>query len=248
MNRALALPLIAALSLSVSVGCASKKYVRNETAPVINKVNELDEITAKNTNAIKDVDSRAKQGIEAINAKTSEVDQKAQQAGQQAGQAQQLATQASGKVDTLTNTVANLNNYRPVAETTVHFAFDKANLTPRAKEALDQLAGEVQNAKNYIVVIDGNTDSVGPAEYNYQLSHRRADAVINYLATKYNVPAHKFYMIGLGEDKPATSNRSSKGRAENRRVDVRLMTNIAGESSPSSAQAAQPSSSQAQPR
>ena len=74
-------------------------------------------------------------------------------------------------------------------------------------------------------MVDGNTDSVGPADYNYQLSQFRADAVINYLVTKYNVPAYKIYLIGLGKDKPAAANANPKGRAENRRVDVRLMTN-----------------------
>jgi OOP family OmpA-OmpF porin len=73
-----------------------------------------------------------------------------------------------------------------------------------------------------------STDSVGSAEYNYDLSQRRADAVIQYLASKHNVPAHKIYLIGLGKDKPVDSNKTSTGRAANRRVDVRLMTNTAG--------------------
>jgi OOP family OmpA-OmpF porin len=226
MNRVFVLPMIAALSLATSVGCASKKYVRQQTGPTINKVNELDEITAKNTNDIKDVDARAKQGIEGVNAKATTADQHASQAAQSAEQAQQLASTAAGRVDQLANQVANLDNYRAVTEATVHFGFNKDNLTPKAKDALDQMAGNLSQTKNYIIVVDGNTDNIGSAEYNYQLSRRRADAVVTYLASKYNVPAHKFYMIGLGEDKPATEEKGSKARAENRRVDVRLMTNI----------------------
>jgi outer membrane protein OmpA-like peptidoglycan-associated protein len=218
--------MIAALSLATTVGCASKKYVRQQTGPTINKVNELDEITAKNTNEIKDVDARAKQGIEGVNAKATTADQHAAQAAQSAQEAQTLASTASGRVDQLANQVANLDNYRPVTEATVHFGFDKDNLTTKAKDALDQLATGLPQAKNYIIVVDGNTDNVGSADYNYQLSRRRADRVVTYLATKYNVPAHRFYMIGLGEDKPATEDKGSKARAENRRVDVRLMTNI----------------------
>ncbi len=226
MNRVFVLPMIAALSLATSVGCASKKYVRQQTGPTINKVNELDEITAKNTNDIKDVDARAKQGIDSVNAKATTADQHASQAAQSAEQAQQLASTAAGRVDQLANQVANLDNYRAVTEATVHFGFNKDNLTPKAKDALDQMAGNLSQTKNYIIVVDGNTDNIGSAEYNYQLSRRRADAVVTYLASKYNVPAHKFYMIGLGEDKPATEEKGSKARAENRRVDVRLMTNI----------------------
>jgi outer membrane protein OmpA-like peptidoglycan-associated protein len=107
----------------------------------------------------------------------------------------------------------------------VHFGFDKSDLTSKAKKALDQLGSEIGNTKSYIVVIDGNTDSVGPADYNYLLSQRRADSVVQYLASKYDVPAHKIYVIGLGKDKPVEKNSSAAGRAKNRRVDVRLMTN-----------------------
>lgn len=228
MKRMIVLPMIAALSLATAVGCATKKYVREQTGPTINKVNELDELTAKNTNAIKDVDARATQGLQAVNAKTEQADQHAAQAAQSAQQAQQLASTASGRVDQLASQVANLDNYRAVTEATVHFGFDKADLTPKAKEALDQLASEVSQTKNYIIVVDGNTDNVGPADYNYRLSRRRADSVVTYLAAKHNIPAHRFYLIGLGEDKPATEDRGAKARAENRRVDVKLMTNIQG--------------------
>ncbi len=230
------LAVLAIFSL-VSVGCATKKYVRNETAPTINKVNELDDLTAQNSRNIKDVDARAQQGIQQVNTKANEADQKAQAAGQQAQTAQQAATQAATGVNTLSSTVLNLDNYHPVVETTVHFGFDKYNLTSKAKKALDELGSEFANQKHYIVVVDGNTDSTGSAEYNYQLSQRRADSVINYLVSNYNIPAYKIYLIGLGKDKPATSNASSKGRAENRRVEVRLMTNTTEGTTAAQAQA-----------
>ncbi|HYY70497.1 MAG TPA: OmpA family protein [Terriglobales bacterium] len=219
--------LAGALSLSMvfSVGCASKNYVRNQTTPIIDKTNELDDLTAKNSREIKDTDARAQKGIQDIQAKAAEADQKALAAGKSADEAQNVASQATTRVTSLANTVANLDNYRPVVETTVHFGFDKADLTSKAKQALDQLGGDIPNAKHYIIVVDGNTDSTGPADYNYQLSERRASAVIQYLAEKYDVPAHKIFVIGLGKDKPAASNASSTGRAKNRRVDVRLMTN-----------------------
>jgi outer membrane protein OmpA-like peptidoglycan-associated protein len=213
-----------------TVGCASKNYVKQTTTPLINKTNELDDLTAKNSKDIKDVDARAQAGIQAVNAKTTEVEQKAQTAGQTATSAQQMADAANGRVGVLTNTVANLDNYHAVAETSVKFGFNKDNLTPKAQDALDQLAGTIASTKGYIIALEGGTDSVGPADYNYDLSQRRANAVIQYLATKYNVPAHKIYVIGLGKDKPVESNKTSNGRADNRRVDVRLMTNTVGDS------------------
>jgi OmpA-OmpF porin, OOP family len=229
------LAIFLAVSMAATVGCTSKNYVKQQTTPLINKTNELDDMTAKNTKDIKDVDSRAQAGIATVNAKTADVEQKAQAAGQTATSAQQTADAANGRVDVLTNTVANLDNYHAVAETSVKFGFNKDSLTSQAKDALDQLANTISSTKGYIIALEGSTDSVGSAEYNYDLSQRRANAVIQYLAAKYNVPAHKIYVIGLGKDKPIETNKTKEGRADNRRVDVRLMTNTIGDSSPSAA-------------
>ena len=226
------LAICLAVSMAATVGCASKNYVKQQTTPLINKTNELDDMTAKNTKDIKDVDARAQAGIAAVNAKTDAVEQKTQTAAQNAGQAQQVADAANARVGVLTNTVANLDNYHAVAETSVKFGFNKDVLTPKAKEALDQLAGNIASTKGYIIALEGSTDSVGSADYNYDLSQRRANSVIQYLASKYNVPAHKIYVIGLGKDKPVESNKTASGRADNRRVDVRLMTNTVGGTTP----------------
>jgi OmpA-OmpF porin, OOP family len=226
------LTICLAASLIASVGCASKNYVKQETTPLINKTNELDDLTAKNSKDIKDVDARAQAGISAVNAKTAEVEQKTQTASSNAAQAQQTADTANTRVGVLTNTVANLDNYHAVAETSVKFAFNRDNLTPKSKEALDQLAGNIASTKGYIIALEGGCDSVGPADYNYDLSQRRANSVIQYLASKYNVPAHKIYVIGLGKDKPVESNKTASGRADNRRVDVRLMTNSTDTTAP----------------
>ena len=233
MNRT-SLTIFLALSTVLSVGCASKNYVRQQTTPLINKTNELDDLTAKNSKDIKDVDARAQAGIDAVNAKTAQVEQKTRAAAQQAAQAQTLADSAVNRVDTLQNTVANLDNYHVVTEAAVHFGFNKDNLTKKAKDALDQLATDVGNTKGYIIAVEGSTDSVGSADYNYTLSQRRADAVIQYLASQHNIPAHKIYLIGLGKDKPAESNKTSGGRAANRRVDVRLMSNTTDTAAPAS--------------
>src|SRR5712692_10229774 len=224
--------LLALAAVFSTVGCSSKNYVKQQTTPLINKTNELDDMTAKNSKDIKDVDVRAQAGIQAVNTKTADVEQKAQAANQSASSAQQMADTANSRVGVLTNTVANLDNYRPVAETSVKFGFNKDNLTPKSMEALDQLAGSIAGTKGYIIALEGGTDSVGSADYNYDLSQRRANSVIQYLASKYNVPAHKIYVIGLGKDKPVETNKTSTGRADNRRVDVRLMTNTVGDTTP----------------
>jgi len=226
MNRA-SLVIALAASMAATVGCASKNYVKQQTTPLINKTNELDDLTAQNSKASKDVDARAQAGIQQENQAASPADQKAQAAGQAASQAQTSADNAVHRVDVLSNAVANLDNYRVVSESSVHFGFDKDFLTKQAKDELDKLATAVPNTKGYIITVEGGTDSVGPADYNYSMSESRANSVIQYLGSKYNIPAHKIYLIGLGKDKPVEDNKTRDGRAANRRVDIRLMTNTA---------------------
>src|SRR5579864_1265031 len=242
MKKSSLMVLVAGSSLFFSAGCATKNYVRQQTQPIIDKTNELDTLTAKNTRDIRDVDSRAQSGIQTVNVKATEADQKAVDARGRADQAQTLANQAGSRIDVLSNTVANLDNYHSVVETSVHFAFDKASLTSKAKEALDQLLAEIPNTKGYLVVVEGDTDSVGSEAYNYKLSEKRADSVVQYLSSK-SIPAHKIYLIGMGKDKYAADNSTADGRAKNRRVDVRLMTNVLGTETPSSAQSTTPNPS-----
>jgi outer membrane protein OmpA-like peptidoglycan-associated protein len=228
----LKLTLMLTATLAASIGCTTKTYVRQQTTPLINKTNELDDLTAKNSKDIKDVDQRAQAGIQNVQAQAAAADQKALAAGSDADKAQLSANGASRRVDTLTNTVVNLDNYRPVVETAVHFGFNKDDLTKEAKEAIDQLAASVATTKGYIITVEGATDSVGSSDYNYNLSQRRANAVIQYLAAEKDVPAYKIYLIGLGKDKPVESNKTADGRAKNRRVDIRLMTNTGADATP----------------
>jgi OOP family OmpA-OmpF porin len=239
MNRISMVAVLIAGTMPFTVGCATKKYTRNEAAPVINKTNELDDQTAKNSRDIKDTDRRAQAGIQDAQSKANTADQHALAAGQQADEANKNAQTVSTNVASLAGTVENLDNYKPVAESSVHFGFDKADLTSKAKDALDQLGGQITTTKHYIVEVEGSTDSTGDSDYNYQLSKRRADAVIQYLSDKYQIPAHKVFLIGLGKDKPVEKNATSEGRAKNRRVDVRLMTTTTDQPQNASANAPQ---------
>jgi len=234
-GTSLKLTLLLAATLAGTIGCTSKNYVRQQTTPLINKTNELDDMTAKNSRDLKDVDQRAQAGIQNVQAQAAAADQKALAAGGEADKAQLAANGASQRVDTLTNAVINLDNYHPVVETAVHFGFNRDNLTKEAKEAIDQLAASVSTTKGYIITVEGATDSVGSADYNYGLSERRANSVIQYLAAEKEVPAYKIYLIGLGKDKPVESNKTPDGRAKNRRVDIRLMTNAGADATPAQA-------------
>ncbi len=215
----------ASIVILTFAGCATKNYVRTQTTPLIQHTNELEDQTAANHRSIQDVDNRATQGIQQAQTSASAADQKALAAGQAANQAQQSAQEAMNHADTLESVVKNIDTYHQVADTDVHFAFDKATLTKHGKENLDNFASQLGNTKSYILEITGGTDSTGSKEYNYQLSERRAEAVAQYLAEKYNVPAHKFYLIGIGKDVEVASNKSASGRAKNRRVEIQLLSN-----------------------
>ncbi len=218
--------ILLALIAIASTGCASKNYVRSQTGPLVQQTNDLDAKTAADHRAIGDTDARAQSGISNAQSAADQANQHADSAEQAAGQAGQSAQEAYNRVDSLTGVVANLDNYRPVSDITVTFATNKAVLTAADRKQLDDFAETLKNARGYLLEVTGGTDSTGDAQYNYQLSQRRADAVVNYLATKYNVPPHKFYLIGIGKDIQIATDKTSAGRAKNRRVEIKLMTNM----------------------
>lgn len=208
-------------------GCSTKNYVRNQTAPIIQHTNELDDATATNNRNIKDVDQRAQQGITQAQGSAEAATQKAAQAGQSATQAQQSAQEAVNRADSLASVVKNLDNYKSISDVSVTFAFDKAVLTKAEKAELDKFATRLSDVKSYILEVTGGTDSTGDAQYNYQLSQRRANVVVQYLASTYNIAPHRFYLIGIGKDQEVASNKTAAGRAKNRRVQVQLLSNTA---------------------
>lgn len=226
MKSACTVALASAFLIAFTVGCSTKNYVRSQTTPIIQQTNELDTKTAADHRAIVDTDERAKTGIAGAQSAANTADQHAVAAGQSAEAANKSAQEAYNRVDSLSGVVANLDNYKPLSDVSVTFGFDKYVLTADDKKQLDDLAANLTSARGYILEVTGGTDSVGDAGYNYQLSQRRADAVANYLQTKYNIPPHKFYLIGIGKDQQVASDSTAAGRAKNRRVDIKLMSNM----------------------
>jgi outer membrane protein OmpA-like peptidoglycan-associated protein len=212
-------------------GCATKKYVRNTTAPIQAKVDQVGEQTAKqaqdiqeNKSTIKQVDDRAQSGISAAQERAATADKNAQDAMGRANQANQLASQNTEALNSLRQVVSNLDDYKMQTEVTVPFAFDKYQLTPRAKEELDTLAKNLSAQKRYFIAVEGYTDKTGSSSYNEALSRRRADSVVQYLVAQHDIPIYRIHMIGLGSQKPAEEGRTRAARAKNRRVEVKLFT------------------------
>jgi OOP family OmpA-OmpF porin len=226
VSRAFGFTLAGVIGLGLITGCSTKNYVRSQTAPLVQQTNELDAKTAQDHRAIMDTDQRAQSGITQAKNAAGQADQHAQAAGQAADQANQSAQEAVNRVDSLSGVIANLDNYKQLADMSVTFGFDKSVLTKADKEQLDQFASSLTSARGYILEVTGGTDSTGDAQYNYQLSQRRADAVVDYLQSKYNIPPHKFYLVGIGKDQEVADNKTAAGRAKNRRVDIKLMSNM----------------------
>ncbi|MGA3046294.1 MAG: OmpA family protein [Terracidiphilus sp.] len=225
-----AVALVAGLAVAGVTGCATKNYVRTQTTPLVEHTDQLDTKTAANNKQIHDVDSRAQAGITQAQGAANSATQNAQTASKAAGDAEMAANDAVHRADSLDSVVKGLDNYKSMANVTVTFGFDKAILTKDDKDQLDTFAGQLGSAKSYILEVTGGTDSTGPAQYNYDLSQRRADSVVQYLAAKYGIAPHRFYLIGIGKDKEVAPNTTAEGRKQNRRVEIQLLSNMGGSS------------------
>ncbi len=135
------------------------------------------------------MNDRAQAGITKAQSSADTANQNAQNASQEANTADTAANDVAHRADSLDSVVKGLDNYKEVTKASVTFGFDKAMLTADDKAQLDTFAGQLGSAKSYILEVTGGTDSTGPAQYNYELSQRRADAVVQYLAAKYNIAA-----------------------------------------------------------
>lgn len=218
--------LVAGFALAGMTGCLTKNYVHTQTTPLVEHTDKLENQTAANNRMIHDVNDRAQSGISHVQGVADAANQNAQNSSRQADNAQLQADNAVHRADSLESVVDGLDKYNPVSKVSVTFGFDKSVLTKDDRGQLDGFAAQLGSMHSYILVVTGGTDSIGSAEYNYQLSQRRADAVVQYLASKYGIAAHRFYLIGIGKDKEVAENNTAEGRRQNRRVEVELLTNL----------------------
>jgi len=227
-----------ALSLG-SVGCATKKHVREAIAPVQNQVNQTDskvstlqKQTDENKQSIGDLDRQVATADEkAVDAgrkaaAASEAASKAQSAAAEAARraeaANAAAQQAQQGVSKLDNSLQNLDNYKLVATQQVYFGIGRSILTKEERAKLDDAVQKVGGMKNYLVEVEGYADKTGDKIMNRELSRKRADAVVHYLAVEHSVPLRAIREIGAGSDFPDADNKTRAARKENRRVDVKI--------------------------
>ena len=173
---------------------ARKKWVAREVDPIKDRTNELDQLQAKNSNDIKDVDARSQAGISKAMMAANTADQHAADAANRANAAQSTATTASSKTDALNGTVSNLDQYSQVTQVEVPFAAGRTQLGPKGKANLDDLSSKLASEKGYIIEIQGYSRS------GVLTSQAMADSVARYLVTEQQVPLYRIYRTGLGKD------------------------------------------------
>lgn len=227
---------------------ARKKWVNNQLNPAKQRLNELDEIQAKNAQDIKDVDQRAQNGIRAAQSTANEANQTATQASQTAGQAQQLAQQANDKTNQLDQTVANLDQYHPVNNLDIRFRPGQRMLNQQSRAALDQIVSQMQGQKGYVVEVEGYSRVRGMA--GVESSQRMAEAVVRYLA-EHQIPIWRIHEVAMGN---AAISENGQQAAPGSIVRVSLMENSLAALNPSGTNggspigATQPTSAQPSPQ
>lgn len=203
---------------------ARKKYVQRQTGPIRDRLNELDELTASNSKAIKDVDGRAQDGIRLASTKANEADQHAIEAGNKAQLAQQTATQANTRLGNVEQVVGNIDQYKATNQTEIRFRSGQTALSTNAKSALDELAAPLKNQRGYIIEVQGFAP--GHGQTAIANSQKMADSVVRYLVLNQNIPVYRIYMVGMGNaPKQAASTESGTKPAGGNRVEVSLLKN-----------------------
>jgi outer membrane protein OmpA-like peptidoglycan-associated protein len=140
--------------------------------------------------------------------------------------AQETADSAVAGVNATNERISSLDDYEPQTVAAVNFRSGSSILSPDSKAKLDDIATKALNAKGYVLEVTGYADSVGSEQRNRVLSQRRADAVIQYLVDNHNIPLRRIVTpYGYGESHPVADNSSRDGRAQNRRVEIRLLVN-----------------------
>lgn len=222
---------------------ARKKYVQRQTQPIRDRLNELDELTAANSKMIKDVDSRAQQGIQLASAKANEADQHAIDAGNKAQMAQQTATQANTRLTTVEQVVGNIDQYKATTQTEIRFRPGQSALSKNAKAALDEMATPLKNQRGYIIEVQGFSSGHGQAAI--ATSQKMADSVVRYLVLNHEIPVYRIYVVGMGNAPVAGAEESTKKHVSGGRVEISLLKNDLEQLASTSAPAA-PASTQQQ--
>ena len=216
MKRLVTAVAISALALGGSA-CATKKMVKQRVGEVNDKVDTLSKSVEENQERTKSNE-----------AKISDVDQRAQAASQKAYARGDEAYAAADKVNSRADAIEKASKrivYEVVlSEDKGGFKFGQAKMPADMQGQIDQIVQQLKaNPNGGFIEIEGHTDNVGPKDVNYKLGLERAEAVKRYLYENQQIPLHKMNVISYGEEKPIAPNKTKDGRAQNRRVVIKVL-------------------------
>ena len=216
-----------ALVVAAAPACATKKFVRTSVGEVNSKVDTVSSTV------------EATQGrVTAAEGRIGQVDSKAEAAGKAASTAQSSANAAAAAAKAADTKAAEVGTRvqaveaaakRLLLEVTLsedqgNFEFGKAELPEQAKVRLDEVLNRLKaDPKSVFIEVEGHTDSRGAASDNVRLGLERAEAVKRYVYENHKIPLHRVSVISFGEEKPVASNKNKEGRAQNRRVVIRVL-------------------------
>ena len=232
MRKSLLAASILALTVAVAPACATKKFVRTEVGNVNSKVDTLtgtveekQERTRRNEERIGVVDEKAEAAGRSATSARAAADAAASAANAAATATKDVDSRLGGRINQVEAASRRLIFEVTLSEDQGNFAFGKAELPDPAKARLDQMVTSLKaDPKNLFIEIEGHTDNVGQEVYNRQLGLDRADMVKEYLYQQHQVPLHKINVISYGETKPVAPNNTRAGRAQNRRVVVKVLS------------------------
>ena len=226
--------LLVSATITVTSGCATKKYVRNtvktssdtltariegnegEIKEVRDNVDKVDQKVSGVDTKVSDLDSRTSEQFNTVRTDVQSADQKA-------SKAQSSADRVAGNVTTLDQKFQNRNNFNVTDEKSVQFKFNSATLDQQYMDVLDEIANALMQKPDSIVVLEGRTDNSGAKDYNVKLGERRIEAVRRYLAVEKGVPVYRIHDISFGAEKPVAENKTKEGREKNRAVTMTIL-------------------------
>jgi len=202
---------------------ARKSYVKRQTEPIRDRVNELDDLTAANSKAIRDTDSRAQAGIKLASDKANEADQHAIDAGNKATAAQQSAQQATTRIQSVETVVSNIDQYKASNQTEIRFRPGQSVLSKNAKDALDEMANSVKGQRGYIIEVQGFSSGKGQTAITN--SQKMAESVVRYLVLNNEIPVYRIYLVGMGNAPVAADENGKTKHIIGGRVEISLLKN-----------------------
>lgn len=227
MRKSLVGILMFACAVSGASACATKGFVRTEVSKVNSKTDTLGQSLEQTQERLRQTEGRVGEVDSKATAAQQSADkanQAAAAADQRAGAAGESARMAGEKADAVDKSTKRLMYTVVLNQDEGGFAFNKADLPDEAKAKIDEMVKQIiADPKGAYFEIEGHTDNVGPKDVNARIGEERAEAVKRYLYTQYQIPLHRMNVISYGQEKPVGDNKTKEGRAQNRRVVIKVL-------------------------